>query len=84
MPASIQFLGYNPLPESTTLAERLVRQRTTLGLSRKGAALAIGVDAATLARREFGERAPAGEFRDCQSNFMVMRRHRRRTSGWSC
>jgi hypothetical protein len=50
MPAIIQFLGYNPLPEAKSLAEQLVRQPTTLGLSREGAALEIGVDAGTLAR----------------------------------
>lgn len=62
MPAIIRFLGYNPLPEATTLAEQLVRQRTTLGMSRKEAAAEIGVDAGTLARWERGEREPAGEF----------------------
>jgi hypothetical protein len=30
MPAIIKFLGYNPLAEAKTLAEQLVRQRTTL------------------------------------------------------
>jgi hypothetical protein len=33
MPAIIQFLGYNPLPEAKTVAEPLVRHRTALGLS---------------------------------------------------
>jgi len=28
MPAIIRFLGYNPLPAASTLAEQLVRQRT--------------------------------------------------------
>jgi len=31
MPAIIRFLGYNPLPKATTLGERLVRRRTSLG-----------------------------------------------------
>jgi site-specific DNA recombinase len=61
IPAIIRFLGYNPLPEAKTLAERLIRQRTTLGMSRKQAALELGVDAGTLARWERGERAPLGE-----------------------
>ncbi len=33
VPAIIEFLGYNPLPEGRTLGERLVRHRTTLGTS---------------------------------------------------
>ena len=61
-PAIIRFLGYNPLPEAKTLAEQLVRYRTTLGLSREWAALELGVDAGTLARWERGEAEPTGEF----------------------
>lgn len=34
MPAVIEFLGYNPLPEAQSMAEHLVRHRTTLGLRR--------------------------------------------------
>lgn len=60
MPEIIAFLGGNPLPSANTLAEQLVRQRTTLGLSRKEAAAKIGVDPGTLARWERGEREPAG------------------------
>jgi DNA-binding XRE family transcriptional regulator len=62
MPAIIRFLGHNPLPEAMTPAEQLVRQRTTLGLSREDAAVEIGVDAGTLARWERGEREPAVQF----------------------
>jgi site-specific DNA recombinase len=61
MPAVIRFLGHNPLPEAKTMAEQLVRHRTTLGLSQKEAAIAVGVDPGTLARWERGEREPAGE-----------------------
>ena len=60
MPAIIRFLGYNPQPPAKGWGERLVRQRTTLGLSQKDAALKIGVDPGTLARWERGEREPAG------------------------
>ena len=60
MPAIIRFLGYNPLPEGKTWGERLVRQRTTLGLSQKAAAARLGVDPSTLARWERGEGEPAG------------------------
>jgi transcriptional regulator with XRE-family HTH domain len=60
MPAVIQFLGCNPLSAAKGWGERLVRQRATLGLSQKDAALKIGVDPGTLARWERGERKPAG------------------------
>jgi transcriptional regulator with XRE-family HTH domain len=60
--SSPDFLGYNPLPAANTLAEQLVRQRTTLGLSQKESAGRIGVDQGTLARWERGEREPAGAF----------------------
>lgn len=61
MPAIIEFLGFNPLPPAKNVAERLVRNRTTLGLSQKQAAEKIGVDPGTLARWERGEREPTGE-----------------------
>jgi len=60
MPAITGFLGYNPLPAAKTMAERLVRQRTSLGLSQKESAIRIGVDPGTLARWERGERGPTG------------------------
>ena len=62
MPAIIRFLGYNPLPEAKTLAEQLVRHRTTLGMSQENAAQELGVDPGTLARWECGKREPEGEF----------------------
>ncbi|MCW5982726.1 MAG: recombinase family protein [Bryobacteraceae bacterium] len=62
MAAVIEFLGYNPLPEGKTLAEKLVRYRTSLGMSQKEAAQEIGVDPGTLAKWERGERHPTGEF----------------------
>ena len=52
MPGIIAFLGYNPLPDAKTLGERLVRHRTTLGMSQKEVAEEIGVDQETLARWE--------------------------------
>jgi DNA-binding XRE family transcriptional regulator len=70
MPAIIGFLGYNPLPEATTWGERLVRQRTMLGLTQKSAAREIGVDQGTLARWERGEREPTGTFAKCAERFL--------------
>jgi site-specific DNA recombinase len=62
MPAIIRFLGYDPLPQASNPADRLVRRRTSLGLSQKQAAQQIGVDPGTLARWERGERQPTGIF----------------------
>ena len=62
IPAVIEFLGYNPLPEANTLGERLVRHRTLRGLSQKEAAEAVGVDPGTLSRWERGEREPMRPF----------------------
>ena len=62
MPAIIGFLGYNPLPPAHTLAERLVRHRTTLGLTQEQSAKCIGLDPGTLAHWERDEREPTGAF----------------------
>ena len=62
MPAVIRFLGYNPLPPARTLGQRLVRHRTTLGMTQKNAARRICIDLGTLARWERGERTPTGAF----------------------
>jgi transcriptional regulator with XRE-family HTH domain len=60
MPAIIRFLGYNPLPAADTLGGRIVRHRTSLGMTREEAAKRLGVAPGTLARWERGEREPAG------------------------
>ncbi|MBL8238352.1 MAG: recombinase family protein [Bryobacterales bacterium] len=57
MPGVIEFLGYNPVPEPTDAAERLLWQRTSQGLSQKEAARKMGLDPGTLARYERGERS---------------------------
>ena len=49
MPATIQFLGHNPLPPANGWGERLVRHRTSLGLSQKKSARRLRVDPSTLA-----------------------------------
>jgi len=59
MPAVIRFLGYNPLPVAKTLAEQLVRHRTTLGMPQKDAARTMGVDQGTLAPPNKSEWIPA-------------------------
>jgi DNA-binding transcriptional regulator YiaG len=50
--------GYNPPPLVKTLAEQLVRKRTTLGISRKAAATRLGVALGTLATWEQGKKEP--------------------------
>ena len=57
--AIIRFFAHNPLPVSGW-DKRLVRHRTSLGLSQKEVARRLGVDLSTLARWERGEREPAG------------------------
>ena len=61
LPAIIAFLGYNPLPEPTTIAEKLVQYRSIRGIHQDELAKRIGVDPATLARWERGEREPSGK-----------------------
>jgi transcriptional regulator with XRE-family HTH domain len=70
MPAVIRFLGYNPLPEAKTMAEQLVRHRTTLGLSQQDSAKRLGVDPGTLAKWERGEREPAISFQTRIERFL--------------
>jgi transcriptional regulator with XRE-family HTH domain len=60
MPAIIRFLGYNPLPAGNGWGERLLRRRTTLGLSQEASAKRLGLDPSTLAKWERGEREPTG------------------------
>ena len=67
MPAIIRFLGYNPLPEAKSWGERLVRHRTSLGMTQEEAAKRPGLDPGTLARWERGEREPAGSLRSAWS-----------------
>ena len=62
MPGIIHFLGYNPLPVAKGVIDRLVRHRTTMGLSKKNAARRLGVDPCTLANWDRGERIPTGAF----------------------
>jgi transcriptional regulator with XRE-family HTH domain len=69
IPAIIDFLGYNPLPPAAGLAEELVRQRTTLGLTQKDAAGLASIPS-TLAKWERAEREPAGKYLDRVQQFL--------------
>ena len=61
MPAIIQFLGYNPLPSASSLAERLATARRALGLSQRKMAGKLGVDPVTLMGWEAGRHQPTGK-----------------------
>jgi transcriptional regulator with XRE-family HTH domain len=55
LPAIIQFLGYNPLPEPRTFAERITTKRLEQGWSRKVASHHLGIDVSTLRDWEQGK-----------------------------
>jgi transcriptional regulator with XRE-family HTH domain len=60
IPGIIRFLGYNPLPEAETVAQKLTRYRTSQGISQEKLAKQLGIDESTLARWERGDRLPTG------------------------
>lgn len=64
MPAIIQFLGCNPLPAASSLAERLATARRALGLSQRKMAGKLGIDPATLMGWEAGRHQPTGKSLD--------------------
>jgi site-specific DNA recombinase len=70
IPAIIRFLGYDPAPQGSGWAERLVQCRKALGITQKEAAKRIGVDSSTLARWERGEREPEGDFAARANHFL--------------
>ncbi|MBX9803521.1 MAG: helix-turn-helix domain-containing protein [Caulobacteraceae bacterium] len=57
-PTIIQYLGYEPWPDTITLGERLLAKRRRKGLSIKRAAEITGVDEGTFSRWESGEWKP--------------------------
>ncbi len=62
LPAIVEFLGYNPLPEGESVSTQLVLHRKALGLSQKEMARRLGVNPGTLSRWERGERKPSGVY----------------------
>lgn len=58
MAGVVRFLGFNPIPEGDSLAQRLVNHRKARGITQSQFASQIGVDPGTLARWERGERTP--------------------------
>jgi DNA-binding transcriptional regulator YiaG len=61
MPAIIQFLGYNPLPSTGLLPERLAIARKGLGMSQRRMAEVLGVDSSTLQGWEAGQHRPSSK-----------------------
>ena len=65
----IDFLGYDPLPEPTTLPEKVKTHRTRLGLSQRKFAKLLGVDPTTLADWETGRHKPVKKSLDVIHKF---------------
>jgi len=63
LPGIIAFLGYDPRPEPSSLAERIVWFREGRGWSQKRFAKILGVDPTALARWERGTWRPVSECR---------------------
>ena len=82
MPAIVDFLGYDPLPVAKGWGERLVRHRTTLGMTQKKTARGLGVDQGTLARWEQGKREPQGAFLGRVKRFLQDGNVIGRAAGW--
>ena len=74
MAGLVRFLGYNPLPTGTTIAEQLVAYRKTRGLTQKAFAHELGFDPSTLAKWERGDRLPQGNFLERVLSTMKQRR----------
>src|SRR5262245_14188473 len=70
MPAVIRFLGYNSLPTARTIPERLVRGRTSLGLSQSQAARRMEIDPGTLSSWELGQSEPKGDLAVLAERFL--------------
>jgi transcriptional regulator with XRE-family HTH domain len=64
LPAIIRFVGYSPVPQPRTIAERLAAKRLERGWSRKVASRHWGIDESTLRNWEHGK-------------IILFRRHRR-------
>lgn len=58
MAGVVRFLGFNPLSEGDSLAQKLVHHRKALGTTQTRFAAQIGVDPGTLGKWERGERHP--------------------------
>ncbi len=64
MAAVVGFLGFNPFPNGSTLAEGLVNSRMLQGKTQEDFAGELGVDPSTLGKWERGDRKPIGKYLD--------------------
>ena len=72
LPRILAFLGYDPYDaQATTLGERIVAVRRKLGLSHKGLARRLDVDASTLSRWERGRGKPSKRCHDRLLTFLA-------------
>jgi transcriptional regulator with XRE-family HTH domain len=62
LPGILEFLGYDPRPEPTSMAEWLVWHRTGRGRSQERMARQLGVTSRTLGRWETGKREVLGKY----------------------
>jgi DNA-binding transcriptional regulator YiaG len=69
-PGIIEFLGYDPNPEPSDLAQRIQWARRRRGLSLRGLAVQLGVDPDTLRRWERGIRIPRGRWLELVEKFL--------------
>lgn len=69
-PAIIDFLGYEPWPEPTCLAEALLAERRRRGLNRVAAAAVAGVEESSWWRWETGEWRPMSRVATALSSFL--------------
>ena len=60
VPAILNFLGYNPLPEAHTLIERFASVRKMLGMSQEKVSDLLGLDESTVQGWEAGQYKPIG------------------------
>lgn len=70
VPRVVEFLGKDPRPVPTTLAERVHRRRIGLGMTIELLASELGIDPGTLAAWERGCRRPVGKFLAKVSGFL--------------
>ena len=71
-PAIIRFLGYEPWPEPSNLAEALAAERRRRGLAVKTAAKILDVDEGTWLRWERGEWKPTSLKRPALDKFLSL------------
>jgi len=70
IPAILRFLGYDPFPESKTVAQHLAAKRREMGWPIKKAARVVGVDPGTWRKWERGKTILYGNHRERIAQFL--------------